>query len=242
LTMEKQKIEKHDSELLGKLRKRIEKKMVLKKTELHKTIVFASVFIALVFLSFFTLIKESPQKQSVKPGEQTIHGEKSEIQNINPTQPVKKLENSTSNIDSEIKGDIVETLPLGEPDNIFQDSSGGKTTLSEFRISGFSVCSVIENKNPKGEKNIFYLKKDKYIFLWMEVWPEIFPTTLSHVYYLNGKKYVTVPLAIKYIRMRTWSRITLNSYAKAGLWRVDVVTQDNIILKSVDFEVRKNQE
>ena len=189
-----------------------------------------------------------------------MHGDNPEIQDIKLAQPVKKLKNSTSDIDSEIKGDIVKTFLLKEPDNISQDSFG-VTLLSDhfhrddleqakehdevkslFRISGISVCSSIENKNPKGEKYIFYLKKDKYVFIWMEVLPELFPATLTHVYYLNGEKYVTVPLEIKYMRMRTWSRISLNSYAKAGRWRVDIVTQDNIILKSVDFEVKKNQE
>jgi len=262
LAMEKQKIEKHDRELLGKVRKIIEKKMVLKKTGLPKAIVFASVFIFLIIVSFFSIIKETNQKQSAATDEQIIYQNESEKQNINLAQSVKEVESSTRNIDSEIKADIVETLPLREPDNISQDSSGaknvlsnsfrrdgfkeaktsGKTESSLFRISGISVCSGIENKNPKGKKKIFYLKKDKYIFIWMEVRPEFFPTTLSHIYYLNGAKYVTVPLGIKYKRMRTWSRITLNSYAKAGLWRVDVVTQDNRILKSVDFEVKNNQE
>jgi len=113
-----------------------------------------------------------------------------------------------------------------------------KTGNSLLRISGCSVCSGIKNKNPQGPKKIFYIKHDRFAFVWTEIWAESFPTTIYHTYYLNGEKKYTVPLKIKYIRMRTWSKITLTNETKAGLWKVEISLEDGTILKQVEFEVK----
>ncbi|WDN89157.1 hypothetical protein BuS5_02125 [Desulfosarcina sp. BuS5] len=113
-----------------------------------------------------------------------------------------------------------------------------KTGNSLLRISGCSVCSDIKNRNPQGPKKIFYIKHDRFAFVWTEIWAESFPTTIYHTYYLNGEKKYTVPLKIKYIRMRTWSKITLTNETKAGLWKVEISLEDGTILKQVEFEVK----
>ncbi len=113
-----------------------------------------------------------------------------------------------------------------------------KAGNSLLRIGGCSVCSDIKNKNPQGPKKIFYIKHDRFAFVWTEIWAESFPTTIYHTYYLNGEKKYTVPLKIKYIRMRTWSKITLANETKAGLWKVEISSKDGTILKQVDFEVK----
>ncbi len=113
-----------------------------------------------------------------------------------------------------------------------------KTGNSLLRISGCSVCSDIKNRNPQGPKKIFYIKHDGFAFVWTEIWAESFPTTIYHTYYLNGEKKYTVPLKIKYIRMRTWSKITLTNETKAGLWKVEISLEDGTILKQVEFEVK----
>lgn len=113
-----------------------------------------------------------------------------------------------------------------------------KTGNSLLRISECSVCSDIKNRNPQGPKKIFYIKHDRFAFVWTEIWAKSFPTTIYHTYYLNGEKKYTVPLKIKYIRMRTWSKITLTNETKAGLWKVEISLEDGTILKQVEFEVK----
>ncbi|MCD6224699.1 MAG: DUF2914 domain-containing protein [Deltaproteobacteria bacterium] len=116
-----------------------------------------------------------------------------------------------------------------------------KTGNSLLRISGYSVCGDIQNRNPQDPKKIFYINKDRFAFVWTEIRAESFPTTIYHTYYLNGEKKYTVPLKIKYSRMRTWSKITLNNETTAGLWKVEISLEDGKILKQVEFEVAMNK-
>jgi hypothetical protein len=125
------------------------------------------------------------------------------------------------------------------PGTIIENTKANiKTGNSPLRISGCSVCSDIKNRNPQGPKKIFYIKHDRFAFVWTEIWAESFPTTIYHTYYLDGEKKYTVPLKIKYVRMRTWSKITLNNETKVGLWKVEISMEDGTILKQVEFEVK----
>jgi hypothetical protein len=71
----------------------------------------------------------------------------------------------------------------------------------------------------------------------MIVYSHKLPYVLTHVYYHEGRRYTEVPLAITYRRMRTWSRVTLQSPTQMGSWRVDIITDDGTVIDQVAFRV-----
>lgn len=112
-------------------------------------------------------------------------------------------------------------------------------TTSSVRIARIVSCKGILNKNFVSPQDVFSMSTDKKPVVWMEVYSKKkkLPYTLKHVYYVNGKRYFTVPLKIRYPRMRTWSRITLRYGYQVGKWRVVVVDGKGKILATKSFTV-----
>lgn len=107
------------------------------------------------------------------------------------------------------------------------------------RIVRIISCTDVSNLNFVSPTDVFSMSKDKNPVIWMDVSSEkkILPYTLKHVYFVNGRKYCTVPLKIRYPRMRTWSRITLRYGYQVGKWRVDVVDDKGTIIETKEFTV-----
>jgi len=115
--------------------------------------------------------------------------------------------------------------------------TGQKRKTSHITISKIVSCSTVSKLKYVHPKKVFSLKKDSTPTVWMRVLSDKPPFTLSHVYYLNGKRYCRVPLKIRYRQMRTWSNVTLNRAWQCGKWRVDVTTKDGEILEQIEFTV-----
>ena len=75
------------------------------------------------------------------------------------------------------------------------------------------------------------------VWTWMNVLTDKPPQTLSHIYYLNGKRYCRVILPAPLPRTRTWSNVKLNKPEHAGSWRVDVVNSRGQVIARADFSV-----
>lgn len=58
--------------------------------------------------------------------------------------------------------------------------------------------------------------------------------TIRHVWYHEGKQRIAVPLKIRGVTWRTWSR---SQVLGKGNWRVDVVDESGAVLKSLPFVV-----
>lgn len=110
---------------------------------------------------------------------------------------------------------------------------------SRIRIKEIISCSSVQDRQYSQPKVEFSLAKDTKLMVWMEVISKDPPFTLTHVYYLNGKKYCAVPLAIRYHRMRTWSSVTVQSPDHIGKWRVNVINDSGDILDHIEFSVVK---
>jgi hypothetical protein len=108
---------------------------------------------------------------------------------------------------------------------------------TDIRIAEIVTCQGVKNKNAVSPKNQFSLQNNATPYVWMDVRSKKTPYKLRHVYYLNGRRYCTVPLAIHYPRMRTWSNVTLRHQYEAGQWRVDVVTGKGEILSQAEFTI-----
>lgn len=106
-----------------------------------------------------------------------------------------------------------------------------------IKISKIVSCSGVSDRQCVSPRTTFSLSDVPTPFVWMNVLSDTQPFTLTHVYYLNGHPYCEVPLDIRYPRMRTWSRITLDSMDQMGNWRVEVVADDGEILDRIEFTV-----
>jgi hypothetical protein len=111
------------------------------------------------------------------------------------------------------------------------------STTTDIRIAEIITCRGVKNKNALSPQKEFSLQNGATPYVWMDVRSQKTPYKLRHIYYLNGRRYCAVPLAIKYPRMRTWSNVTLRHPYEAGQWRVDVVTEKGEILSQAEFMV-----
>ncbi|MBI9090084.1 MAG: DUF2914 domain-containing protein [Desulfobacterium sp.] len=108
---------------------------------------------------------------------------------------------------------------------------------SGIRISEIVSCSRITQRQYSSPQKVFSLKKDATAAIWMNVVSEENPFTLTHVYYVNGRRYCAVPLEIQYQSMRTWSNVTLGHPSHIGEWRVEVMTDKGEKLDQIAFTV-----
>lgn len=107
---------------------------------------------------------------------------------------------------------------------------------------GISVAKIIACRSVADRRNIspqkeFSVKKDGKVYVWMDVRSKEVPFTVRHVYFINSRRYCSIPLSIKCCQIRTWSNISLNNPDDEGIWRVDVVTDKDEILSRIEFTV-----
>jgi hypothetical protein len=107
----------------------------------------------------------------------------------------------------------------------------------KVRIREIVSCGGVIDRQYVSPGSTFSLSEVSTSVVWMNVFSDIQPFTLTHVYYLNGHHYCEVPLKISHPRMRTWSSVTLNGMDQMGDWRVDVVTDSGEVLEQIAFSV-----
>lgn len=64
----------------------------------------------------------------------------------------------------------------------------------------------------------------------------IVPTTINHVYSVNGKEVASVSLAVKGSPWTTWSRKTV----WPGAWKVELKDESGVVIESKEFTVTKD--
>lgn len=106
-----------------------------------------------------------------------------------------------------------------------------------IQIHKIVSCGSVIDRQYVSPKSRFSLKEDPTPVVWMTVLSDNPPFTLTHVYYMNDRKYCEVPLSIRYPHMRTWSSVTLNHPEHEGEWRVEVITGSGVKLDQIEFTV-----
>jgi len=209
----------------------------------YKNFAPSSVPEAMMNQSNIIVLNRSADKNAIHPAEaDTQHPALAVItEDVTPLslEPVK-LSAESSLLEKKV---IRASVPVLKP----RVKISGKIGLSEIstqpvretdiRIAKILTCQGIKNKGAVSPQNIFSLQKGAKPYVWMDVRSKKTPYKLRHVYYLNGRRYCAVPLAIHYPRMRTWSNVTLRNQYEAGNWRVDVVTKKGEIVSQVEFAV-----
>lgn len=103
--------------------------------------------------------------------------------------------------------------------------------------SGLSVAKIgvgtgVEERELVGEAASFYSSVDR-VYCWTRLSASVVPSTVKHVWSMNGQKISEVPLDVKYASMRTWSTHGVTP----GDWKVEVTDESGSVLSSVSFTV-----
>ena len=111
------------------------------------------------------------------------------------------------------------------------------TLAARIRIGQSLSCRGVRAHQCRQPQSRFALHEHNQPHVWMVVYSQTVPHTLTHVYYHEGQKYCEVPLVIAHPRTRTWSRVTLNRPTHLGSWGVEIVTEGGEVLDRVAFRV-----
>jgi hypothetical protein len=110
------------------------------------------------------------------------------------------------------------------------------------RAGGISVAKIITCRSVADRRHLsaqkeFSVKKDGRVYVWMDVRTQNAPSSVRHVYFINGRRYCSIPLSVTCGQMRTWSTISLNNGDDVGKWRVEVVTDGGENISKAEFTV-----
>lgn len=252
--MKREEIENKDQELIKKFRTIIHNK---EKKPAPKTFPFGLIFLfTALIISSMLLLKQQPASlfsKATKTSSRALLVPVSAEQPASneatvgikalpdapkvlvPLQKMVARETGLKSSDSVLSNPVLEQNSLVEFSN---QRLQGEIPLG-IRIEEIISCSSVKNKQYSRSKIKFSLTQDASPKIWMKVVSENPPFTLTHVYYLNKRKYCEVPLSIRYNRMRTWSSVSLRSPDHIGKWRVEVIADNGAKLDQVEFTVVK---
>jgi hypothetical protein len=97
-------------------------------------------------------------------------------------------------------------------------------------------CTGVQDREPVGADTAFAdTVGEVYCFTQISGADE--PTTVSHVWYLNGEEKASVELSVGGQKWRTWSSKRIPAEWD-GAWKVEVKSADGSVLMSKEFVVR----
>ena len=106
-------------------------------------------------------------------------------------------------------------------------------TSSDLSVESASVAKKVVDRQPSGQGPF---TDGGTVWTWNRIInPSGKKRTVRHIYYREGKQVVVVRLAIGGASWRTWSHTRLQG---TGLWRVDIVDENSVVLESLPFEVK----
>jgi hypothetical protein len=106
-------------------------------------------------------------------------------------------------------------------------------TASDLSVESASVAKKVVDRQPSGQGPFV---DGSTVWTWNRIInPGGKKRTVRHIYYREGKQIVVVSLAIGGASWRTWSHTRIQG---PGQWRVDIVDEQSLVLKSLPFVVK----
>jgi hypothetical protein len=118
----------------------------------------------------------------------------------------------------------------------FSIAPAAEKNTSGISIQQGVICLDIVDRNPIGTGDIF-TKEISKLFCFTKIVGAQNPTTVTHIWYLNGLLQSKVVLPVNSASWRTWSSVKM-SPEKTGEWMVEVVSEDGVALESIIFLVK----
>ena len=106
---------------------------------------------------------------------------------------------------------------------------------AETKVSRIAVAKEIIDREPAETNNIFKSDVGK-LYCFTEITTDEAPTSVVHVWLHEGETIAEVPLKVGGSRWRTYSSKSLIP-EWLGHWRVEVYSQDGILLEAAEFVV-----
>lgn len=129
---------------------------------------------------------------------------------------------------------IIAVIALLPAISMAQTQQSGSTTTP--LTADAALCTDVQERVPVGEAQSFPADVGK-VFLWCRIsGAGQGETTISHIWFHDGKEMANIPLPIKGDLWRTWSFKTIPP-EWAGNWEVRIVGPDGAVIKSVTFTV-----
>ena len=105
-------------------------------------------------------------------------------------------------------------------------------------VNASAFCKQVEKRNPIDIGEEFSSDVGK-VFFWTSIVPVNPPTMIKHVWYYEDEKILEVPLCVEYASTRTWSYKTIYPQM-IGKWYVNIVDENNNVVKKCPFTINEN--
>lgn len=112
----------------------------------------------------------------------------------------------------------------------------GQRMMPELTVEKMIFCTGVENREPVGVDTVFADTVGQ-VYCYTQISGAENPTTISHVWFLNGEEKASIELSVRGETWRTWSSKTIPEEWD-GTWRVEVQSATQDVLMSKEFVVR----
>ena len=102
-----------------------------------------------------------------------------------------------------------------------------------FTVEEFKFCTSVDNREPMGINTKFPNTVDR-LYCYTKISADSYPKAVAHVWYYNDQLKNKVLMNVKGKSWRLWSSKTIPK-DMAGVWRVDLVTENGQVIQSLDF-------
>lgn len=103
-----------------------------------------------------------------------------------------------------------------------------------LRLLDIRFGTMVENRELREEGTVFPYGVGR-VYAWTEIAGAGEPTTITHVWYVDGQKVAEIPLKVRGQRFRTWSAKRI----WPGEWKVEVLGADGNFLGEESFTVER---
>ncbi len=100
-----------------------------------------------------------------------------------------------------------------------------------IKVEKIVTAASVEKREPVGEAAAF--DGAAQVYTWTKITAEQLPTTIKHIYYLNGKNVREITLTVHTSPYRAWSVKNV----VPGDWKVDVTDEAGNVLATASFTV-----
>ena len=122
------------------------------------------------------------------------------------------------------------------PENLTGPATGKGDISKELAVGEATVCTGVTDREPIGAGVSFSIDRERLYYFSRVTAGEGVKGKVSHVWYYQGKKMAEISLDFTGPRWRTFSSKRIVS-TWTGKWKVEVVSESGVVLKSTAFTI-----
>ena len=185
------------------------------------------------FYHLFIFDKHQPLNAKFSIAQKTDNLSQSTTSSEKKSLPSKLKDTSVPSKQLEPGAQKNELLPLHTP----PATPAPAVAAENLRVLKAIICSDVRNRMPVGVDTAFSSSVQR-VYVWSQIEAKQIPSKIRHIYYLEGRKMSDVILNVGSSKWRTWSYKSIADMDYRGEWRVDIVSANGEVLRSLNFEVQ----